>query len=878
MTTHNTEKNYASLRKKFAVAGAVAATVTGLLIAQNLTQVKASENSEYIAVTDFTAGKAHATILSNDGKAYSRGWNNQGQLGVATGSKVDVEDWTEITLPEKLVQIDSSEHTVAIGESGKLYTWGPNANGQVGNGNTNVAFNPTQVTAVDRYSKIASGDSFTLALDSDGRLWSWGANNAGQLGDGTTEDRSTPKMVGGDNRFKEVFAAKETAYAIATDGTLWAWGSNSEGQIGDGTTDSRTTPEIVRTSQTWKQLAVSVHNNTVLAVDSNGVLYSWGSNKNALLGNGTDWRKLQEEENARFKAMIEEIERADAARRAALIEQCVDVDFRNGYEEYEEEYEEVSEERDKALEEARKKKEKEEEEKKNPRPTPTSTASPTPTPSPTETPIPDPDELEEPVREDFIDDCTKKVDETFAKTDTSGMKPAVIKEPALKDGHQRPEEVVTEYVVSDISVGSENAFMVDGMNRLHAWGKDINGQTGLDLEDEKSHTQVPVMVQENVSAVTAGDRFGAAVAMNGDLLVWGTNTNGVLLSDPEKESKLLKPTVKGSGYSDVIAGVTTVYGFKDKTAYAWGNNENGELGVNTGDGRRFEATPIERKVNAIAPGSTGAVALGTGNELLYWGTNNSGQFGNSETSADALRNVSSNTIENFTSMAAGGDYTLAVSTNGRVWGWGANTGKLLDLSGNDKNKLVPVGVGTGLEKVIEVAAGKNVSAVTDGQILIIWNEGTAHSYDLTGIVELTAGENHVVARTENGEVWNWSADGSGVRSGTEPRTLTQVDDRTYVSVAAGGSNSAGVTDAGETVIWGSGSEALRLGGEEGSPLENFEFEKVSLGEGYVLASDRNGVLWGWGENRYRVLDSQSVREFPTVLTVEKENNDKEGKK
>ena len=68
------------------------------------------------------------------------------------------------------------------------------------------------------------------------------------------------------------------------------------------------------------------------------------------------------------------------------------------------------------------------------------------------------------------------------------MKPAVIKEPALKAGHNRPEQVTGDYRVKDIALGSENAYTVDILNRLHSWGKDANGQTGLGLEDaEKPH-------------------------------------------------------------------------------------------------------------------------------------------------------------------------------------------------------------------------------------------------------------------------------------------------------------------------------------------------------------------------------------------------------
>ena len=94
------------------------------------------------------------------------------------------------------------------------------------------------------------------------------------------------------------------------------------------------------------------------------------------------------------------------------------------------------------------------------------------------------------------------------------------------------------------------------------------------------------------------------------------------------------------------------------------------------------------------------------------------------------------------------------------------------------------------------------------------------------------------------------------------------------------SSSGGITDSGETIIWGAKSENLRLARNWKAPLlQNFTFNKLSIADGYVLATDKNGVLWGWGENRYSVLGSQSVKKFPTVLTAQKEetNATKEAK-
>lgn len=871
----NEEKNHAPFWKKAAALGVVLATVTGLGLAQSLSHVTASNDTEFIPVAEFSAGEKFATIVSTDGQAYSRGWNNQGQLGIQAGSKVNVTDWTKIELPEKLVSVETSDHTVALSESGKLYTWGANGVGQIGDGTKNIAFTPVQIKAFDRYSKIASGGSFTVAIDSEGKLWSWGANNSGQLGDGTTEDRPTPKMVGDDIVFRDVYASQESAYAIDSEGKIWVWGDNKEGQLGDGTTENRTKPTRLETSQNWTRLAVSLENKTVLAIDSAGWLHSWGSNSNGLLGNGTDWRALQEVENTRFKTMIAQIEAQDIRNKNELIVRCVDAAMTVAQLEYDVEYEKLAKERAAAEKKA-------EEEKEEPTSFPTSSPFPTATASPSpssDATLPDPNSLKKPIRSSFTAECQRQVDKDFIKSDTSQLKPAVIKEPSLKPAHNVPEQVTDEYRVKDIAIGSENAFVIDIQNRLRSWGKDANGQTGLELEDEKSLTQVPVIAQESVSDVDAGSKYGVAVASNGDLFLWGLNTKGTLMSDPATEPKLTSPTRKGTGYTTVIAGLTTVYGFKNQTMYSWGDNTNGELGVDATESARYSATEFERKISSVAPSAKGAVALGVTSQLLYWGLNDHGQFGNSKTSVEVERKASSTEIETFTAVATGEGFTTAIASDGRMWGWGSNMKNLLSLTGTPTERTFPSVVSTGFTKVTAIAAGRNVTAMTDGSELKIWSGGIADVYTLPDVAELVAGDDHVVARTSDGKVWNWSATTHGVREGTPLATLAQVDTRSYKTIAAGGKISGAITNEGETIIWGSASSDLRLADDEGAPIQNFKFTSLSIGDSYILASDENDVLWGWGENRYQVLGNQSVRQFPAVLTSpNNENNEaKEGK-
>ena len=77
-----------------------------------------------------------------------------------------------------------------------LYTWGYNANGELGLGNRTSYSSPKQVGGTGTWLQLAGGYTVSLGVKSDGTLWSWGANDLGQLGLGTTTYYSSPKQVG----------------------------------------------------------------------------------------------------------------------------------------------------------------------------------------------------------------------------------------------------------------------------------------------------------------------------------------------------------------------------------------------------------------------------------------------------------------------------------------------------------------------------------------------------------------------------------------------------------------------------------------------------------------------------------------------------------
>ena len=193
-------------------------------------------------------------------------------------------------------------HILAVASDGNIYAWGSNDYGQLGDGTTTERHEPVQVKKPQGVSQdftwvqASAGYMFSFGMGSDGKLYSWGNNLHGYLGDGTTNDRHTPAPVNPPQNapagftWKQVAAGSLHALGLGSDGKLYSWGNNLYGYLGDGTTNDRYTPvpvippPNVSAGFTWKQ--VSCWGWHSLALGSDNWLYSWGYNGTNELGIG----------------------------------------------------------------------------------------------------------------------------------------------------------------------------------------------------------------------------------------------------------------------------------------------------------------------------------------------------------------------------------------------------------------------------------------------------------------------------------------------------------------------------------------------------------------------------------------------------------------
>ena len=182
----------------------------------------------------------------------------------------------------------------------RIYTWGNNYRGQLGNNSSTNSSVPVAITGTPLAGKVivrvAGGTSHSLALCADGSMAAWGYNSSGQLGNNSTTDSSVPVAVKTDGELAgktviSIAAGEGHSLALCADGTLFAWGSNDGGRLGNNgdTYANSSVPVAVATNgalagKTVTAIAVgSAHN---LALCSDGTLVAWGIGNHGQLGNG----------------------------------------------------------------------------------------------------------------------------------------------------------------------------------------------------------------------------------------------------------------------------------------------------------------------------------------------------------------------------------------------------------------------------------------------------------------------------------------------------------------------------------------------------------------------------------------------------------------
>lgn len=237
-----------------------------------------------VTVAQLSATWGSAFALGSDGWVYGWGDNSFGQL--CDGTTAASATPAALALPPAITAVAAGYwHGLALTVTGEVYAWGDNSAGQLGVGTTDQVEAPSRVGfgTGERLTHISGGGLHSLALAADGRVFAWGDNSHGQLGDGTRLSSATPvavRLPEGVN-VVEIAALANASLALDSDGRVYAWGDNTYGQLGDGTTLTRATPVRAYFPQGVVIRRISAGSVHALAVDANGEMHVWGRSQSA---------------------------------------------------------------------------------------------------------------------------------------------------------------------------------------------------------------------------------------------------------------------------------------------------------------------------------------------------------------------------------------------------------------------------------------------------------------------------------------------------------------------------------------------------------------------------------------------------------------------
>lgn len=205
--------------------------------------------------------------------------------GTGRAVSLDWDDNIEPDFSEYGVYRNTSGVTPSNGNN--LFAWGNNSDGQLGQGNTTFRSSPVQVGSTAIWKRIDAGGEVAIGIQTNNTLWTWGQNNFGQLGlgnSGAGTNRSSPVQVGTATDWLAAAAGFYHVVAVKTNGTLWSWGRNIFGGLGVGDTTDRSSPVQIGAGTNWLEVAAGGYFSAARKTD--GTLWMWGLGSFGQLGQG----------------------------------------------------------------------------------------------------------------------------------------------------------------------------------------------------------------------------------------------------------------------------------------------------------------------------------------------------------------------------------------------------------------------------------------------------------------------------------------------------------------------------------------------------------------------------------------------------------------
>ena len=289
-----------------------------------------------------------------------------------------------------------------------------------------------------------------------------------------------------------------------------------------------------------------------------------------------------------------------------------------------------------------------------------------------------------------------------------------------------PRRVGVAVALQTVSAGSAHSCAVDLAGAAWCWGRETNGQLGRG--GAPSNPAIPMVVASSAqfSQVAAGGSHTCALATSGTALCWGAGGSGQLGDGAGMDRSTPQGIASSDAHWLVIStgAVQTCAVAADQTAWCWGGNSSGQIGIASTTDAIFPSPIISGKTfTTISAGGSHSCAVDTAGAASCWGANSRGQTGTGLPDSLVLVPTAVAGGFSFRTISAGGQHACGVTTDSLAYCWGANTsGQLGDSSQLDRP--TPVLVRGGLHFGDVRAGAAFTCGLTTGLVLYCWGDGT----------------------------------------------------------------------------------------------------------------------------------------------------------
>ena len=205
--------------------------------AKTSSPVQLPGNWVYLAVGSENTGK-HMLARKRNGTLWAWGENESGALGQSNTQEYSSPVQIPAPSSTEWCQVSAGgRYSVATKSDNTMWSWGYNGpTGYLGHGQSgsnHKCSSPEQISGTQWNSEmgqdartLSASGGINMAITTTNKLYSWGYNRNGTLGQNDKTDRNSPTQIGNGTEWASLmkYGASFSTGAVKTDGTLWMWG------------------------------------------------------------------------------------------------------------------------------------------------------------------------------------------------------------------------------------------------------------------------------------------------------------------------------------------------------------------------------------------------------------------------------------------------------------------------------------------------------------------------------------------------------------------------------------------------------------------------------------------------------------------------------